>query len=52
MKQNPEQHDILGVTQLACKSCIYYRMSKTGTIIAAVHINDFLSIATSKEKTK
>jgi hypothetical protein len=39
-----------GFTRLACESCIYYRKSDTGTIIAAVHVDDFLSIASSEEE--
>ncbi|GLB45783.1 hypothetical protein LshimejAT787_2900110 [Lyophyllum shimeji] len=37
-----------GFTRLACESCIYYRKTDTGTTIAAVHVDDFLSIASSK----
>ena len=37
-----------GFTRLSCGSCIYYRKTETGTIISAVHVDDFLSIATSK----
>ncbi|GLB33225.1 putative protein with domain of unknown function (DUF4219) [Lyophyllum shimeji] len=37
-----------GFTRLACESCIYYRRTDSGTVIAAVHVNDFLSIASSK----
>lgn len=29
---------------------MYYRKSDTGTIIAAVHVDDFLSIASSKDE--
>ncbi|KAG5724824.1 hypothetical protein E4T56_gene12595 [Termitomyces sp. T112] len=39
-----------GFTRLACESCIYYRKSTTGTVIAAVHVDDFLSIASSKDE--
>ncbi|KAG5729851.1 Copia protein [Termitomyces sp. T112] len=37
-----------GFTRLAFESCIYYRKTTSGTVIAAVHIDDFLSIASSK----
>jgi hypothetical protein len=34
-----------GFTRLACESCIYYRRRDSGVVIAAVHVDDFLSIA-------
>ena len=37
---------------MACKSCIYYRRSSTRTIIVAVHVDNFLSIASSKGENK
>lgn len=39
-----------GFTQLSCESCIHHRKSPTGIVIAAVHVDDFLSIASSKEE--
>ena len=36
-----------GFTRLTCESCIYYRKADTGIIIAAVHVDDFLSIAST-----
>lgn len=39
-----------GFTRLACEPCIYYRKTALGTVIAAVHVDDFLSIASSKEE--
>lgn len=39
-----------GFTRLTCESCIYYRKSNTGTVIAAVHVDDFLSIASTKDE--
>jgi hypothetical protein len=39
-----------GFTRLPCESCIYYRKSDTGIVIAAVHMDDFLSIANTKEE--
>ena len=41
-----------GFTRLSCESCIYYRKLDTGTIISAVHVDNFLSIATSKEENE
>jgi Reverse transcriptase (RNA-dependent DNA polymerase) len=41
-----------GFTRLSCESCIYYRKSKTGIIISAVHVDDFLSIASSKDENE
>ena len=39
-----------GFTRLACESCLYYRKSSTGVVIAAIHVDDFLSNASSKSK--
>lgn len=39
-------------TCLACKSCIFYYVTDYGTITVALHINNFLSIASSKEESK
>ncbi|CAA7258863.1 unnamed protein product [Cyclocybe aegerita] len=36
-----------GFTKLTSEPCIYYRKTDTGTIIATVHVDDFLSIADS-----
>jgi Reverse transcriptase (RNA-dependent DNA polymerase) len=41
-----------GFTRLACESCIYYRRSDSGIIIAAVHVDDYLSIADSKDENE
>lgn len=41
-----------GFTRLPCESCVYYRQSNTGTVIAAVHVDDFLSIASSKAENE
>jgi hypothetical protein len=41
-----------GFTRLSCESCIYYRKTDTGVIISAVHVDDFLSIATSKTENE
>lgn len=37
-----------GFKRLECESCIYFRSTDQGTIIAALHVDDFLSIASSK----
>jgi len=47
-----EQMLLWGFTRLACEPCIYYRKSDTGTIIAAVHVDDFLSISTSRDENE
>lgn len=39
-----------GFTQLQCESYIYYWKSTTGTIITAIHVDNFLSIAETKEE--
>ena len=36
-----------GFVRLSCESCIYYRKAESGIIIAAVHVNYFLSVADS-----
>ena len=41
-----------GFTHLTCESCIYYRKSDTGIIIAAIHVNDYLLIANSKDENE
>jgi hypothetical protein len=41
-----------GFTRLSCESCIYFRSSEKGTVICAVHVDDFLSIASSKEENE
>jgi hypothetical protein len=41
-----------GFTRLTCESCIYYRKADTGIIISAVHVDDYLSIADSKEENE
>ena len=39
-------------TRLPCKSCMYYHKSPTGIIITTVHVDDFLSIASSQDKNE
>lgn len=41
-----------GFQRLACESCIYYRKTNTGTIITAVHVDDFLSISNCEEENE
>ena len=41
-----------GFTHLTCESCIHYRKSDVGIIIATVHVNNYLSIADSKDENK
>jgi hypothetical protein len=41
-----------GFTRLSCESCIYYRKSDSGIIIAAVHVDDYLSIADSPRENE
>lgn len=38
----------LGFTRLKCKACVYYRKTDKDTVIAAIHVDDFLLIASSK----
>ena len=41
-----------GFTRLSCESCIYYCKSDSGIIIAAVHVNDYLSITDTKDENE
>jgi hypothetical protein len=41
-----------GFTWLSSESCVYYRCTSTGIIIATVHVDDFLSIASTKEENE
>jgi Reverse transcriptase (RNA-dependent DNA polymerase) len=42
-----------GFTRLSCEYCIYYRRSEAGDIIfAAVHVDDFLSVASSRAENE
>jgi hypothetical protein len=41
-----------GFSRLASESCIYYRSAPTGVTIAAVHVDDFLSIASTKAENE
>ena len=37
-----------GFTRLPCEYCVYYRQDEHGTVITAVHVDDYLSIASSR----
>lgn len=39
-----------GFTRLACESCVYYRKTDLGTTIVALHVDDFLAIASCKSE--
>ena len=41
-----------GFSRLSCKSCIYYQKEESGTVVAAVHVDDFLSIASQLSENK
>jgi len=41
-----------GFVRLPCEYCVYYRKTAEGTIIAIVHVDDFLSVASTKEENK
>lgn len=41
-----------GFTRLSYESCVYYRSSDSGVIISAVHVDDFLSIASNKDENE
>jgi hypothetical protein len=39
-----------GFMRLSSESCIYFRRTDSGIIIAVVHVDDFLSVANSEEE--
>jgi len=41
-----------GFTRLACESCIYYRKRESRIVVAAVHVDDFISIAKPPEENR
>lgn len=41
-----------GFTRLSCESCIYYCSTESGTVITAVHVDNFMSIASREEENK
>lgn len=40
-----------GFTRLLCEYCVYYRKAPSGTIITAVHVDDFLAAGSNTEET-
>ena len=42
----------MGFTHLSCESCIYYQKSDSRTIVSAMHVDDFLSIASNQEENE
>jgi len=50
---NKQLHGVMlnwGFTHLMCEWCIYYHTTSEGTVLIAVHIDDILSVASSKEE--
>ena len=41
-----------GFTCLSAENCVYYHKRPTGTTIAVVHVDDFLSVSSLKEENK
>jgi Reverse transcriptase (RNA-dependent DNA polymerase) len=41
-----------GFTRLNTEHCVYHRTGPTGTVITAIHVDDFTSIASSKEENE
>jgi hypothetical protein len=41
-----------GFTRLAPEYCVYYQKSVTGTTVAVIHVDDFLSASSSKEENE
>ena len=41
-----------GFQRLSCKSCIFYCVTDQGSVIAALHVDDFLSVASGKEENE
>lgn len=37
-------------TCLVCESCVYYKITDQGIVIAALHVNNFLLIISSKKE--
>ena len=50
---NKQKHEAMltwGFTHLSCEWCIYYRQDCDGVMMAAIHVDDILSIASSPEE--
>jgi hypothetical protein len=43
---------VWGFTRLSCESCIYFRKTDLGIVIAAIHVDDYLAIANSKDENE
>ena len=41
-----------GFSRLSAENCIYFRKRESGTTIAVVHVDDFLSVSSSKEENE
>ncbi len=49
-KQMDARMKAIGFTQLSVEHCLYYRERESGTIFAAVHVDDFAVAASSVEE--
>ena len=41
-----------GFTQLLCESCTYYQKEESGILVAVVHVDNFLSIASQQSENE
>jgi hypothetical protein len=41
-----------GFTHLSSESCVYHQQTPSGTVLAAVHVDDFLTVASSQEENE
>ena len=51
-KQMHEAMLVWGFTRFACEWCMYYRHTDRGTVIATIHVDDILSIASKSEENE
>ena len=52
---NKQMHEAMltwGFTRLACEWCVYHRHTDKGVVIAAIHVDDILSIANTPEENE
>jgi len=52
---NKQMHDTMlswGFMRLTCEWCVYYRATSDGVIMAAIHVDDILSVTSSPEENK
>jgi len=52
---NKQMHQAMltwGFTRLACKWCVYYHHTDSGIVMATIHVNDILSVASSPEENE